>query len=125
MGIEIATSFDIWSPIIMDNSDINGTKILITKDLYFRSLNAWVALAIIIIETEKGIAIALQINTVLNNSVDENKLIASHLEKTINIMDINKDKIIPIFMDELIIPLISSFLLIQSLILFSFVHSAK
>ena len=67
-------------------------------------------LAIIIIETEKGIAIALQINTVLNNSVDENNPNASHLEKIINIKEIDIDKIIPIFMEELIIPLISSFL---------------
>ena len=59
IGIEIATSFDICRPITMDNSDINGTRILITIDLYFSSLNDCVALAIIIIVTEKGNAQAL------------------------------------------------------------------
>ena len=43
------------------------TKILITKDLYFRSLNDCVALAIIIIVTENGNAQALKINTRFNN----------------------------------------------------------
>jgi len=44
-----------------------GTAILITSALYFKSLNAWVALAIMSMVTEKGKPIALHINTCRSN----------------------------------------------------------